>query len=132
MSLFFLLARNYYKRTKYPFFAQCKATQNKIAWAHCMFFADHVAKLSGARNFQRPKLPSITDNYRQLPTSVIAAKFYVQFIQDFLHWPLYQSLLTVQSIKLIPVGKLVPLDRIERSRHFWQQILSLLCLPIPP
>ena len=62
MSLFFLLARNYYKRTKYPFFAQCKATQNKIAWAHCMFFADHVAELSGARNFQRPKLRSITDS----------------------------------------------------------------------
>ena len=61
MSLFFLLARNYYKRTKCPFFAQCKATQNKIAWAHCMFFADHVAELSGAQNFQRPKLRSITD-----------------------------------------------------------------------
>jgi hypothetical protein len=62
MSLFFLLARNYYKRTKCPFFAQCKATQNKIAWAHCMFFADHVAELSGARNFQLPKLRPIPDS----------------------------------------------------------------------
>ena len=64
-----------------------------------------------------------------MTTALIAAKFYVQFIQDFLHWPLYQTLLAVQSIKLSPVGKLVPLDRVELSRHFWQQILSLLCLP---
>jgi hypothetical protein len=28
-----------------PLLTQCKATQNKIAWAHCMFFADQVDQL---------------------------------------------------------------------------------------
>jgi hypothetical protein len=28
-----------------PLLTQCKATQNKIAWAHCMFFADQVVQL---------------------------------------------------------------------------------------
>ena len=74
MSLFFLLARNYYKRTKCPFFAQCKATQNKIAWAHCMFL--QITSLSCLVTGI-----SSSPNYGQFPTPVIAAKIADQVVQ---------------------------------------------------
>ena len=51
-----------------PLLAQCKATQNKIAWAHCMFFADQVAQLLDIR------IISSTPNYVLVTTALIAAK----------------------------------------------------------
>jgi len=63
MSLFFLLARNYYKRTKINthFCLSVKRLKTRSLGRTVCFFADHVAQLSGDRNFQRPKLRPITD-----------------------------------------------------------------------
>lgn len=53
-----------------PLLAQCKATQNTFAWAHCMFFADQVSQFTWyTGSFQYPK-------WRLAWTTVlIAAKF---------------------------------------------------------